>query len=72
MIFFSFVKRKHGWKHSDIRDNLEELQKSGIVKPVDGGYTRVVLHDKVRDYYNSTNIFQMHIMFTMNIHMGLI
>ncbi|XP_025405801.1 uncharacterized protein LOC112680036 isoform X2 [Sipha flava] len=41
------INKKHGWKHSDIRDNLEELQKSGIVKPVDGGYTRVVLHDKI-------------------------
>jgi len=42
------LSRKHGWKNSDIKDNLEKLQESGIVKPVDGGYTRVVLHDKVR------------------------
>lgn len=41
------MSRKHGWKNSDIKDNLEKLQESGIVKPVDGGYTRVVLHDKI-------------------------
>lgn len=41
------INKKHGWKNSDIKDNLEKLQESGIVKPVDGGYTRVVLHDKI-------------------------
>jgi len=41
------INKKQGWKHSDIRDNLERLQQSGIVKPVDGGFTRVVLHDKI-------------------------
>ncbi|XP_015380168.1 PREDICTED: uncharacterized protein LOC107173931 isoform X2 [Diuraphis noxia] len=41
------INKKRGWKNEDIKDNLEKLQQSGIVKPVDGGYTRVVLHDKI-------------------------
>ncbi|XP_026823230.1 uncharacterized protein LOC113561163 isoform X3 [Rhopalosiphum maidis] len=44
------INKKHGWKNSDIKDNLEKLQQSGIVKPVDGGYTRVVLHDKIVEH----------------------
>ncbi|VVC32030.1 Nucleoside phosphorylase domain [Cinara cedri] len=42
------IYKKRGWDHADIKDNLDILQQSGIVKPVDGGgYTRVVLHDKI-------------------------
>lgn len=48
IIITYFNNRKRGWNHADIEDNLDILQQSGIVKPVDGGgYTRVVLHDKV-------------------------
>ncbi|XP_050422076.1 uncharacterized protein LOC126834301 isoform X2 [Adelges cooleyi] len=42
------ISKKKGWNHSDVQDNMDELQKTGIVKRVDGGgYTRVVLHDKI-------------------------